>query len=231
MNVPENHNTKGRVSFRLLTGIAILGLFPALLWAQSPQWWTQRGVQNTNPANDYAAVNQGQVKNIATAAIAELDSHLPGGAGDILHGLALQLSGTSAQTNDYAAVNLGQLKTVAAPFYDRLINLGYATQYPWTTSTNAANDYAMANIGQVKNLFSFNVCFPPNTTDADYNGLPDDWEIQYFGGTGTVQADGIDPASGLTYLQEYLQGRTPKKNPTPDTGGGVVNLQVFTPLQ
>ena len=172
MNLPNNGNAHGGVSLRLVLGILVLALLPVLLWAESPAWWTARGIQNTNPANDYAAANQGQVKNIATAAVAELDASLPGGAGDVLLALASNLSGTTPNTNDYAAVNLGQLKTVAKPFYDRLSDFGYdgaplspGQKYPWEGSTRQPNDYAMANIGQVKNLFSFDV-----TSIDYYNG-------------------------------------------------------------
>jgi len=131
-----------------------------------PQWWKDWGVKAQNSvANDYAAVNQGQLKNIVVAAVAEFNQKLPGGAGNTLNQLAIQLSGTTAKTNDYAAVNLGQLKTVAKPFYDRLYEVGYQgpplrpgqVKYPWENPTQPANDYAMANIGQVKNLFSFDL--------------------------------------------------------------------------
>ncbi len=155
-----------------------------LLWAQTPQWWYE-GLNppvKTSGANDYAAVNQGQVKNIAVKAVAELDADLPGGAGDILRTLATNLSGSTMNTNDYAAVNLGQLKALTVPFFDRLLVFRYyghpleTGTYPWLSgSANPANDYAMANIGQVKNLFSFDL------TITGTNGLPDWWQNYYFG--------------------------------------------------
>lgn len=235
MNPPNNGNAQGDVSLRLVMGILILALLPVFLWAQAPTWWTARGVivsgSNITP-NDYAAVNQGQLKNIATAAYKELNDNLPGGVGDMTTpelmppdgGVGYRLttligkwsnvpmSGTnpivvnsSTITNDYAAVNIGQLKTVAKPFYDRLKEVGYTSQYPWTTSTNAANDYAMANIGQVKNLFSFDVTYDG---DLPANGLPDWWEIKYFGNSG--QKGNNDPdGDGLTNWQEYGQNSDP----------------------
>jgi fibronectin type 3 domain-containing protein len=112
-------------------------------------------VQTSGTANDYAAVNQGQLKNIALAAITQL------GVGGNLPALVAQLSATTAATNDYAAVNLGQLKAVAQPIYDAAIAAGYqgpplvSGGYPWAGLTASANDYAIANIGQVKALFSF----------------------------------------------------------------------------
>ncbi len=119
-----------------------------IVFASAPGWWSNSQppviAPNATP-NDYAAVNQGQVKNIAKAAVAEFDANLPGGAGDVLHALVdgwatPQLTGTAA-TNDYAAINLGQLKAVATPFYARLIDIGYSDDYPWIDSPNQASDY------------------------------------------------------------------------------------------
>ena len=51
----------------LKIGVAILlGSLAGLLFAEVPQWWVDRGVVDTNAApNDYAPVNQGQVKQVA----------------------------------------------------------------------------------------------------------------------------------------------------------------------
>jgi hypothetical protein len=87
MELPSK-NEKGALSVRLLAGIAVAALLPVILLAAPPQWWSTRGVTNASAqANDYAAVNQGQLKNIAKAAVAEFDADLPGGAGDALHQL------------------------------------------------------------------------------------------------------------------------------------------------
>ncbi|GEM_PF-2374597 len=185
MDRPKNHRNRGGKSLCIALGILFIVGLPLFLLAEStaPQWWTVRTVTNGNQGNDYAAVNQGQIKNITIKAIAELDDELPGGAGDALYTLRTKLSGTTANTNDYAAVNLGQLKAVAKPIFDRLLEVQYfghpleSGTYPWLSgSANPANDYAMANIGQVKNLFSFDL------TVTGTNGLPDWWQNYYFGG-------------------------------------------------
>jgi hypothetical protein len=159
-----------------------------------PAWWLNRGVINTNePANDYAAVNIGQVKYLAAMAWEEFNQ-LPGGVGiqpfDFTNGVA-----------DYAAVNLGQLKALAAPFYDRM---GMTNSYPWPGSTNPVQDFAMANIGQTKYLFGFD---PLKDSDAD--GMPDWWEKLY-----SESATGFAPEADLdeddrSNLKEYLQGTDP----------------------
>jgi len=194
--------------------VAAFAMAPSILLAVTPSWWATYGVQNENPANDYAAVNQGQVKNIAVAAVSELDTDLAqfGGAGGQLDQLASTLiSGSSPQRNDYAAINLGQLKALAQPFYDRLLALGYnippvmSGTYPWITSGLAANDYAMANLGQVKNLFSFDV-----TYSSAGNGIPDWWAQLYFPGQTINSGSSVQWSDGqLTILQAYQQGLNP----------------------
>jgi hypothetical protein len=207
MNPNLSSSSSAAVSIRLVCCIAIAMLLPVLLFAAAPSWWTTQGVLSTGSANDYAAVNQGQVKNIAVKAVAELNTRLAitGSAGPVLNQLAATLSSTTAITNDYTAVNLGQLKTVAAPFFDCLLAIGYqghpleSGTYPWVGGTS--NDYAMANIGQVKNLFSFDV--------TNSGLLPYLWQLQYFGSLGEDPNAFAEGVPGLTLLQCYQQGINP----------------------
>jgi hypothetical protein len=177
-------------------------------FAQSaPGWWSNYGVLSGSSPNDYAIANQGQAKNLAVAAVQEMDNDLAQFGGSQLDGLAATLLSGSATSNDYAAVNLGQLKALAQPFYDRLLSLGYTGSpltsgtYPWATSSQAPNDYAGANIGQVKNAFSFDV-----TLSSDGSGVPDWWEQKYsVSGTGTV----VWSEGQVTDLRAYQQGLNP----------------------
>jgi hypothetical protein len=195
------------VAFSLLAALIAL---PLSVIAAQPSWWTTRGVTNGNEANDYSAVNQGQVKNIATKAVDELESSLAqfGGAGESLLQLQSNLSGTSTATNDYATANLGQLKHIAVPILGRLLEIGYREHplesgtFPWVGST--ANDYAMANIGQVKNLFSFDL-----TLCSDGSGLPDWWRHLYSIPAGTNGSSPAPGYNGLSYLEAYNQGLNP----------------------
>jgi hypothetical protein len=104
-------------------------------FAAAPAWWSERGVTVNNATpDDYAPANQGQLKNVAKAAVAEMDAKLSGGAGQELHNLVASWSIPSPQTNDFAPLNIGQLKNVAKPFYDRLIAAGLVNAYPWAGS-------------------------------------------------------------------------------------------------
>ena len=198
----------GAVNLRLLAGVAMLLILPLVIFASGPGW--------SSSASDYAAVNQGQVKNIAASAVAEFDAHLPGGAGDALHALINSWAIPTPQTSNFSAVSLGQLKTVAAMFYDRLITVGYTNQYPWTGSANTPNDNAMANLGQVKNLLVFDLMATDPAHDTDGNGLPDWWELYYFGHTG-VNPDGIDDGGTLTNKRQFALGLNPTVNEAANT--------------
>jgi hypothetical protein len=155
MKLVPPHQSHAMSAVRLALLLVGIALVPLLLYA-APPWWSQHNVLDQNAtSDDYAPANQGQLKNIATAAIAEMDAKLTGGAGEELQNLINSWSTSAAPTNDFAPVNLGQLKKVAQPFYDRLIALGIVDYYPWLKSANPPDDFAVANIGQIKELFSF----------------------------------------------------------------------------
>ena len=145
--------------------------------AQAPSWWVARGIIATNTNtnyNDFAAINQGQVKWLATKTAAELSEDLQhiGGADSNIDAMVASFS----PTNNYLPVNAGQLKNVAQPFYDRLCELGLTNcypagaclPYPWSSLPTPQNDFLMANVGQAKYLFSFNFA-----ADSDGDGIPD----------------------------------------------------------
>jgi hypothetical protein len=207
---PISSNSRtASTALRLAALLAVMALVPLFLYADSPSWWHLRVVltQDATP-DDYAPTNQGQVKNIAKAAATEMDAKIPGGAGNEIHALIISWSTPTAQTNDFSAVNLGQLKAIARPFYDRLIATGLASQYPWTNAPNQPDDFAVANIGQVKKLFSFELPAIDPLYDGDHNGLPDQWEHQYFGRLGIDPNADFD-GDGISNLQEYLNHTDP----------------------
>lgn len=209
----------------LRNGVAVLLVSLAgVVVAGMPQWWTDRGVVDTNAVpNDYAPVNQGQSKQVAYLAYLEFQQKL-GTAGSNIQAMVSGFSGT----NNYLPLNLGQLKTIVAPFYDRL-NAPVFTNawpegmtvgpYPWSGSTNPAQDYAVANIGQLKYLFSFDFLkIPPGAgTDSDGDGLSD-WFEQWNGWNPSANDSDGDGRSDHDEFYVY------KTNP----GNDDVSLPVIT---
>lgn len=150
-----------------------------------PAWWYDYDVIMTNvAANDFAPVNQGQLKNIAWAAYKEMEKIYGGTNGT---GGALFVLTATNNVYNYLPVNIGQAKEIARPFYARL-----GLTFPYSTNNVQTNDFAMANIGQIKNLFSFDP-----TKDSDDDGLPDWWETLYHGSTNReVYFNNIEPEVG-----------------------------------
>jgi Bacterial TSP3 repeat len=170
--------------------LALIGLLAAIAsvaFAAAPAWWsdTTNGtafIDANATVNNYAPLNIGQLKNVATKAKAYLDIQLAliGGSGANITTLVDGFTNNS--TADYSPANLGQLKAVAQPFYDRLNAIGYNTtanliaqgypgnwtsSYPWSSSTPTSANYVPANIGQLKMVFSFYL------PDTDGDGLND----------------------------------------------------------
>ncbi|MBB5037467.1 transglutaminase domain-containing protein [Prosthecobacter dejongeii] len=165
---------RNRVLRELTTGVVLAVLLigahaESLPWpyAPTPTWWTTRGVLSPGVVpDDFAAINQGQLKNIVSASIAEMNAKLTGGAGPALNAMVNSWATPSSHTDDFAVVNQGQVKAVALPIYQRLVEVGVFTALPaWTNSSSSGtDDYALANIGQVKNLFAFNLPEAPTLT-------------------------------------------------------------------
>lgn len=191
-----------------------------------PAWWSALGVLDTNrTVNDYAPALAGQLKWMATKAYDELQTNLPGGAGS---GVAGRVAAFAA-SNNYVPVNLGQLKYVSEPFYARLIAAGYTNAYPWTTNSTADDvDYAPAVLGQLKNVFSFDVTF-----NSDQDGLPDWWEMHWFGSITNQEGSGHADADGLSNLEEYQRQTNPANADSDGDGlndGDEVNIYGSDPL-
>ncbi|MEA3189092.1 MAG: hypothetical protein QOD99_2922 [Chthoniobacter sp.] len=187
---------------RLLTAIVLFGAILLLALAV--------------PARSLASPSDAthkQLNALAIAAIAQLNEHVPGGEGEILSSLAVTLSGSSAIANDDAVVTVGQLKTLAKPFYDRLFEIGYTDRYPWTDLQLGASDNAIVDIEKVRNVFSFDVMNTDKTHDTDHDGLPDWWELHYFGSLGE-NAEGDFDHDGFSNLKEFQDGDKPnRRNP------------------
>ena len=209
----SQHLPCGRSMPMLLVILAVAG-WAWTARAQAPSWWTTRAVLDTNATpRDFAPVNQGQVKWLATQAAAEFADKLQalGGAGTQIAALI----GSFTTNNNYLPVNAGQLKHTVAPFYDRLFALGLTNcyppgagaPYPWSGSSNPANDFALANIGQAKYAFSFDLT--PAAVITPDDGVPDWWK-QLYGYSVTIGASTV-ASNGMTLIENYVKGLNPNQ--------------------
>jgi hypothetical protein len=200
----------------LLLGVAA-GLSVVVMRAQAPAWWSQRSVLLAGATpDDFAILNQGQLKQFALAGLAELEERLSGGAGPELHGLlnlwsAVDASGqrvpvASPLADDFAPVNIGQLKAVALPFRERLAEAGILLPDPFTTV--APEDYALANIGQAKQLFQVDLTgqrVEGLSAVPDPTGLTLSWNATGPSDTYTVYGvEGYADRKSLVVLQADL---------------------------
>jgi hypothetical protein len=205
--------------------------FPPLLVAPAsePAWWLQRGVialdagtGQRRPSQDFAAINQGQLKNLVVAAVAELNANLPNGAGAALTALtASWVAPPTGDRQDHAAVNAGQLKNVAKLVYERLIAEGIVDIYPWEWSFEASADYALVNIGQAKALFAFNL------DDVDRDGLNRAQELSAGTNWLIADTDGDGVVDGLDSAPMNPSVSLPPANPADTTAPAITLTRPF----
>jgi Pretoxin HINT domain len=165
------HPANRSIVLRILVSVALGCITASSLGTTFPSWWIDHRVLNLNVApDDYAVLNQGQLKNIALAAFKEFELKLPGGAGQdvtlLINGfteineVGQRVPKTGTQTDDFAAVSVGQLKAVAKPFYKRFADVFLDGAFSWPIREGSFDDYAVANIGQAKALFGFDFSLP-----------------------------------------------------------------------
>lgn len=212
---------------RVLLLMAACGLLLSSAAGVAPTWWTTRGVIDASKtADDYSALNQGQLKNLVRAAVEEMNDKLPGGAGADLNALLASWQ-TSTTADDYAAVNIGQLKAMATKVRTRLIAAGMGNELPalGTTSTDDDDDFALANVGQAKAVFAFAILTPPvEDGDNDGDGLSNQQELLL--GTDPEVADTDN--DGVPDGQEVAENTNPQEFTSNLVS--LVTLRVFTPL-
>ena len=156
MNSSSIRILRGPLLRELITAWLFSGMLLQSASAAAPGWWSTRGVISTQKsADDYAALNQGQLKNFARAAIEEMNAKLTGGAGSELNAMLATWRTRTGNANDYAMVTLGQLKALGKRLRSRLAEAGQVVPAVWSSTTADDDDYAAANLGQAKTVFAF----------------------------------------------------------------------------
>jgi hypothetical protein len=218
----------GALSFKLMAAMTIaLGVAGITLQAAQPGWWTTLGAVDSNPKNDNAVANEGQLKKFTYEAVQELNANLSGGAGSTLNSMATGWSNyyhtSGFSTNDYMAMNVGQLKYIASLVYPPLISAGYMTNTPTWLHTNSLVDSNLATIGQLKQVFAFEIAIPQvplnlvvqlGTTSAALTWTDPVISVQYF--TVWESANGGSwtslPNVAGTSTSDTITGLTPGVN-------------------
>lgn len=198
--------------------VVLFSLLMVVADAAAPAWWYQRGIiAPAKPEDDFATINQGQLKNLVSAAVDEMNARLTGGAGSGLNQMVNLWSANSANADDFAVANIGQVKALAKPVYDRLLDAGQITALPpWlTTQSLAIDDFAAANIGQAKYAFSFEIPLTfvpggdpgsipggsaPLPGDADGDGISDLDEARF--GLGSNDNDQATSPSAQAFFPD-----------------------------
>ena len=163
--------------------------------AEAPSWWLERGVLDPEQVeDDYAVLNQGQLKHFALGLYEELEDKISGGAGSELEvfierwtmrdAVGKRVPKKASDAEDFGTVNLGQLKATAAPFLARINTAGLVAPAPYTGA--APDDYAYATVGQAKALF--NVDFgPPAVSGVSIQETADGLKISWSAGGSALE--------------------------------------------
>ena len=213
MRSPRSQITLGAVLLAALT----LHLFAP------PAWWATRNVLTADGADDYAVLNQGQLKNFMRGAVEEMNASLPGGAGTELNNLLATWRADTAGADDFAVANQGQLKAMGAMLRARLAVLGVPSAAIGTTDAQDDDHHAPANLGQAKHVFNVVLL-----GDADSDGINDTWEMAWFGSLlRDLRLDTDD--DGFSDAEEYATRTDPLSWQSRPTDPGA-QLAVFTPV-
>lgn len=208
--------------FQVMLGAVLLAALTLHLFAP-PAWWSTRNVLTVDDADDYAVLNQGQLKNFMRGAIEEMNAGLPGGAGTELNGLLATWRADTSGADDFAIANQGQLKAMGGMLRARLATLGIPLPAIGTPEAQDDDHHAPANLGQAKTVFNVLLL-----GDSDSDGINDTWEMAWFGNLLRdlrLDTDG----DGFSDAEEYAARTDPLSWQSRPTESGA-HLAVFTPL-
>jgi len=138
------------------------------------------------------------------------------------------VGGTANNGTDYAFTN--QIVTFSAAETNRNIDVPIFVDGPGEpTESIVFRLGAITGSAAMGTPIQTAVWITDSFADSDSDGLPDVWEIQFFG--NLAQGAGGDPdGDGVNNLTEFRQGRHPMAGAVADTNN-VLKLNVITPLR
>jgi len=219
------------ISTRILLVIAVIWLAPAFA-SQEPAWWEAVYDPSQSP-NNFAVVNVGQLKHVATMARIHLEEFLTLNQSDwdsAYEGTSPLPFLENPDAENWSVANVGQVKFVAAGFYrllaihapaynltSRFSAMGLTDSehsqsggvpYPWKANVPHPENYSPALIGQLKIAFSFDLAAAlASNPDLDGDGIPNGYEQQHGLNSFTAADALLDrDGDGMKNLEEYLYG-------------------------
>ena len=197
----------------------------------TPVWWHEQEVINSNPPENRAPVSIGQAKNFVRSGLLALQQ---AGRDDLRQIIEDEVSllmpagevyqpppgaNTAWYEKQQQILVTGQLKALAKPFYDafqssadlqdwissEMVHYGNLNSgiYPWSDLIDDDQHLAPATIGQLKSCFAFDLRTIPNDLDGD--GLSGLEEEQYDTSSFLADTDG----DGLTDAEEVAGNSDP----------------------
>lgn len=170
-----------------------------------------------DPDENYQALTAGQLKAVAELFYDRL-AQLPATYVNYPEGMSPLVASQADIASSAPASNLVEGERVVL--------------YPWSTLSESpteqeyAENEAIVNVGQLKNVFAWSLTSVVGD-DSDGDGLPDSWEMKYFGDLATANGTSCYNGDGVSDLQKYQQG----KDPTLPPEGSDLYLLVYTPLE
>jgi RHS repeat-associated protein len=171
----------------VITLVTLFWMMPC--YAGIPAWWGNNSsagynvnsvyssVLDPSKADDnYAALNVGQMKNLVSKAVFEMNHKTvsgtisdPMGAGTALNAEVASWNTQKQMASNSDMVNVGQLKYIMKMVYDRLNEYHGTTGYPWPIGKQDSYWQAV-NVGQLKSLLALDLTLPPDRNLSQHLG-------------------------------------------------------------
>jgi hypothetical protein len=177
------------------------------------------GDDNVNAVYDYNAYET------------NTDRSVVGGSHDVTN--IISFNWQSGWLGNFYLTNSSPLINAGSTTADQVLLYYFTTQTNQVEETNSVVDIGYHYVAVDANgipFATFTNGVPDYIEDSNCNGIPDWWELLYFGNLNQP-ANGDYDGDGVSNYIEWLEGRNPAiPGAVPDTNG-VVRLQIYTPLK